>query len=126
MSLFDTERGKKKMNFTPIIDDFQISDVTYLDGRKEERPKKFAIEKYYNTEPTEVINAETGEKETKNRFRYVVGWLEWDSHESGFNFKSCGLRWLECEPTERAIKMICGFAEMMAYCIRAWEEEENG
>ena len=50
LSLFDTERGKKKMNFTPIIDDFQISDVTYLDGRKEERPKKFAIEKYFQVQ----------------------------------------------------------------------------
>ena len=113
------------MIYTPIIDDFQIADVTYLDGRKEEHPKRFAIEKYYDTEPTEVINVETGEKVAKDRFCYVVGWLEWDSHESGFNFKSCGLRWLECNPTENVIKMILGFAEMMTHCIRAWEEEEN-
>lgn len=112
------------MKYTPILDDFQIQDVVYLDGHVDERPRKFDIVKYYDTEPTEVINT-TGEKELRDIFCYTVATLEWDSHESGFDFNSCGLRWLECEPTKRVIQMILKFAEMMTYVIRGWEEKEN-
>ena len=113
------------MKYTPIVDDFQISDVAYLDGHVDEHPRKFDIVKYYNTEPTEVYVVETDQKEIKDRFCYTVAWLEWDSHESCFDFNSWGLRWLECAPTERVIQMILKFAEMMTYVVRGWEEKEN-
>lgn len=58
-------------------------------------------------------------------FCYTVATLEWDSHESGFDFNSCGLRWLECEPSKRVIQMILKFTEMMTYVVRGWDEKEN-
>ena len=74
-------------------------------------------------EKTEI--AKLAIKEIKDRFCYTVAWLEWDSHESCFDFNSWGLRWLECAPTERVIQMILKFAEMMTYVVRGWEEKEN-
>lgn len=101
--------------YTPIVEGFQIRDITYLfcENKYPENPKKFDIVKWVDCEPFETINGRTGEKEIINKYCYSVGTLDWDEHEPCFEFQSIGLRWLEANPSNKVINMILGFCKMM-------------
>jgi hypothetical protein len=103
--------------YTPIVDGFQIRDVTGIRFEScyapPENPKKFDIVKWGECAPYTAIDGETGEERQTIKYCYSVGYLEWNPKEPCFEFKSVGLRWLESNPTERVIKMILGFCSMM-------------
>lgn len=87
--------------YTPVVDGFQIRDVTYVDGRVDEYPELYDIVKW------------------NGDHCYTVATLKWNAHEPCFEFQSCGMRWFEAEPTERVIIMVKRFASM-AHC---WMED---
>lgn len=104
------------MDYTPILDNIQIRDMVYLYIEDEEKnkeknknnpPKEFDVVQWH-----EINSIETNNMTTK-KYCYSLGKLIWDDKEECFDFKSCGLRWLEAKPSERAIDMIIGFCEMM-------------
>lgn len=103
--------------YTPIVDGFQIRDIIGIGFENcytpPENPKRFDIVKWEECEPHMSIDDDTGEKRQITKFCYSVGHLEWNPKEPCFEFKSIGLRWLESNPTERVIKMILGFCNMM-------------
>ena len=100
--------------YTPIVDGFQIRDIVYLGLDSDYKiENKFDIVKWVKCDPHNVIDGKTGKEKTIDQYCYSVGCLEWDKKEEGFNFESIGLRWLKSNPSERVIKMILGFCDMM-------------
>ena len=106
------------MSYTPIVDRFQIRDVTYLGGSPPQDKIKFDIVKWVDCDPMEVINIKTKQKEIQTRYCYTVAWLNWDEKEECFDFNSCGLRWLEANPSQKVIQMILNFANMMTEILK--------
>lgn len=105
------------MDYTPILDNIQIRDMVYLCIEDEEKnknnpPKEFDVVQWHEINSIETINMTTNNMTTK-KYCYSLGKLVWDAKEECFDFNSCGLRWLEAKPSERAIDMIIGFCEMM-------------
>ena len=78
--------------------DFEIRPVKSLDGVID--TKRFELVKWYDHNPVPVTDGRTGEKKMSTRSCFVVAWLEWNAKEPCFEFKSCGLRWLEAHPDE--------------------------
>lgn len=74
-------------------DDYEIRMPTYLDGHKDY--DRFDIVKWEDTEPYEAIDWITGEKKTYTNHCYTIAMLEWDNKYSGFEFRSCGVRYLD-------------------------------
>ena len=82
---------------------FQIRDVNYIGKPPTDIPPTFDVVKWechnarkviktlYNTEPSE---------DCLEEYCYTVGTLEYNAKEPCFEFKSCGLRWLEAHPDE--------------------------
>ena len=105
------------IEYTPIVDGFQIRDITYIEAEPFDENKnnlyKFDVVKWEECEPHEVIDEITNKRKVVTKFCYSVGFLEWDKKESCFEFKSVGLRWLEANPTEKVIKTIIMFCKMM-------------
>lgn len=105
------------MDYTPILDNIQIRDMVYLcieDEENKSNPvKEFDVVQWHEINPIETINMITKKKEITKKSCYSLGKLVWDAKEECFDFNSCGLRWLEAKPSERAIDMIIGFCEMM-------------
>ena len=108
------------MYYTDRVDGFQICDPTYFthDGKPlHPTPPTFDIVKWEQHEPIKVTAAERVDgkwvcrEEISTENCYVVGWLKWDTHEVCFDFESCGLRWLEANPTEAVVQMVLDFAE---------------
>ena len=103
--------------YTPIVDGFQIRAIISIGSENcytpPENPKRFDIVKWEECEPHTAIDGETGEERQITKYCYSVGHLEWNNKEPCFEFKSIGLRWLESNPTERVIKMVLGFCNMM-------------
>lgn len=115
------------MNYTDRVDGFQITNPTYFthDGLPlKPTPPTFDIVKWEQHEPMEVTAVERVDgkwvckKEISTESCYVVGWLEWNTHEGDFYFQSCGLRWLEAEPTKAVVQMVLDFAEKKRQEIR--------
>lgn len=79
--------------YTDIWNNFQIRQPIYLDGHF--NPNEFDIIKWYDHEPYEVIDAYTGEKKKSTRSCFSIATLKWDTKNHSFDFKSCGLRYLE-------------------------------
>lgn len=75
------------------LGDFAIRDVVYVDGHS--NPNKYDIVKYEDHEPLIAIDCDTGEKKVLTRSCFSIGTLTWDEKEGGFEFKSCGLRYLK-------------------------------
>ena len=104
------------IEYTPIVDGFQIRDIVYIGSDSDynyEVEKDFDIVKWVKCDPYNVIDAKTKKEKTIDQYCYSVGRLEWNKKESCFEFKSVGLRWLEANPTEKAIKTIIMFCKMM-------------
>lgn len=112
------------MDYTDRIDGFQIRDVCYFGKPPRDSPPMYDIVKWVQTEPYEAIDVRTGKRKNVVEYCYSVAALEWERKESGFDFKSIGLRWLESKPTERIIEAILDFAEKKTQEILK-EEKEN-
>lgn len=87
--------------YTKRYKGFQIRDVSYLGEPPTNMPLTFDVVKWesYDT-PQEVIDLLDGEKKMREEYCYSVGNLEYNAKEPCFEFKSCGLRWLEAHPDE--------------------------
>ena len=64
---------------------FQIRDVAYLGEPPTDIPPIFDVVKWDSNGSI-------------NEYCYTVGTLEYNAKEPCFEFKSCGLRWLEAHP----------------------------
>lgn len=96
--------------YTDEWNGFQFRQPTYLDGHFE--PHKFDLVKWKDHEPIEVIDWVTGEKRMSSRSCFTIGTLIWDKKEYGFDFESCGLRYLEYR-VDGLEKFILDFCETM-------------
>ena len=104
--------GIKNMTrvYTDIWNDFQFRAPTYVDGHFE--PHKFGLVKWVYHEPYEVIDWYTGEKRMSTKHCFSIGNLIWNEREPGWEFNSCGLRYLE-ERIDGLEKFILDFCDMM-------------
>ena len=91
-----------------IWNDFEFRPPTYLDKHFE--PNVYALVKWQEHEPYEVIDLDTGNKRMSTRNCFVIGSLIWDKKEPGFDFESCGLRYLE-ERVDGLEEFILNFAK---------------
>lgn len=98
---------------------FQFRAPNYLDGRH--RPYEFDLVKYHDHEPIEVIDLYSGKKVMRTRSCFSIGFLTWDPKEYDFEFKSCGLRYLE-HRIDGLEKFILDFCEMMEKELMREEE----
>jgi hypothetical protein len=73
--------------YTERYKGFQIRGMTYLGEPPTNIPPTFAIVKWDT-------------KDDGKEYCYSVGYLEYNAKEPCFEFKSCGLRWLEAHPDE--------------------------
>lgn len=96
--------------YTEEWNGFQIRQPIYIDGHFE--PHRFDLVKFEEHEPYEVIDWYTGEKKISTRSCFTVGTLVWDSKDYCFDFKSCGLRYLE-HRVDGLEKFILDFCETM-------------
>ena len=102
------------MNYTGIVDGYQIRDVTYIGLPPKDTQPTFDIVKWEDCEPHRAINLETGEERTVTRYCYSVAFLEWDRHEGWWRFRSVGTRWLEAKPTDAVVNMVLTFCDVKA------------
>ena len=79
--------------YTDEWNGFQFRAPTYLDGHFE--PYKYDLVKWEDHEPYEVTDWHTGKKKMTTRHCFSIGSLTWDKKDCAFDFKSCGLRYLE-------------------------------
>ena len=84
---------------------FQIRDVAYLGEPPTDIPPTFDVVKWECYDAQEVVQLPNGEsillnKNNLEEYCYTVGTLEYNAKEPCFEFKSCGLRWLEAHPDE--------------------------
>lgn len=101
--------------YTDIWNNFQFRAPTYLDGHF--NPHQFDLVKWVDTEPYECVDWYTGEKKVSTRYCFVIGCLKWDQKEPGFDFESCGLRYLE-HRIDGLEKFILDFCETMEKELR--------
>lgn len=99
------------MEYTDIVNGFQIRDVTYIGKPPKDTPPRYDVVKWFDCEPQKVRDLMTGEMKTMTRYCYSVACLEWDRHEEWWQFLSAGTRWLEANPTEAVVNMILKFCE---------------
>ena len=101
--------------YTEEWNGFQFRAPAYLDGHFE--PNKFDLVKWEDHESHEVIDFYTGKKKMSTRSCFTVATLIWDEKEPGFEFESCGLRYLEYR-VDGLEKFILDFCEMMEKELR--------
>lgn len=103
------------MNYTDIVNGYQIRDVTYIGLPPKDAPPKYDIVRWYDCEPHRAINMMTGEEMTVTRCCYSVAFLEWDRHEGWWRFHSVGTRWLEeldqKRVTDAVVNMVLKFCD---------------
>ncbi len=99
------------MEYTDIVDGFQIRDVTYIGLPPKDTSPRYDIVNHVDCEPYEAINVETGKRQTYTHYVYSVACLEWDRHEGWWRFRSVGTRWLEAKPSEAVVNMILKFCD---------------
>lgn len=91
--------------------DFEICRPTFVGGKiPKEYENDWDIVLWQDHDPIEVTDGRTGEKRISTRGCMSVAFLRWDNKEGGYDFESCGLRWLEYG-TEDAAKWIYAFAQ---------------
>lgn len=96
--------------YTDEWNGFQFRAPTYLDGHFE--PHEFDLVKWVDCEPYKAIDLYTGKNKISTRYCFTIGTLTWDKKECGFDFESCGLRYLE-HRIDGLEKFILDFCEMM-------------
>lgn len=116
--------------YTERVDGFQIRDVSYFGKPPADAPICFDVVKWYPEKKphigTVVHITEGGEWTTQEEmiaeYCYSVGFLEWNSHEPCFQFRSVGLRWFEEKPSDAVIDMILNFCAEKEKEIEGMEE----
>ena len=93
--------------YTEIYKGFQIRDPVYIGEPPKDIPPTYDIVKWFKNDPDHC---------------YTVGWLIYDEKEPCFNFKSCGLRWLEEAPDEDVCKWIIRWCD---YKLIELDREDN-
>ena len=96
--------------YTEIWNGFQFRSPVYIDGHFE--PNKYDLVKWVEHEPEEIWDLSAGKKRMSTRHCFSVGFLVWDPKEPGFEFESCGLRYLE-HRIDGLEQFILDFAEKM-------------
>lgn len=96
--------------YTDEWNGFQFRAPSYLDGHFEQH--RFDLIKWEEHEPYEVTDWYTGKKKMSTRCCFTVGTLIWNPKELGFEFESCGLRYLE-HRIDGLEKFILDFCDMM-------------
>lgn len=99
------------MNYTDIVDGYQIMDVTYIGLPPKDTPPMYDIAKWVDCEPQKAFDWRTGEEKSVTRYCYSVGRLEWDKKEGWWRFKSVGTRWLEAKPNDAVVNMVLKFCD---------------
>lgn len=104
--------------YTERLHGYQIRDAVYLVRPPKDVPVTFDIVKWVECEPKEIMSYEQNsrgtyemKKKIMTEYCFSVAVLEWNAHESWFEFKSVGTRWLEENPEEDVIDMIMKFCE---------------
>ena len=97
--------------YTERYKGFQIRDVTYLGDPPTNIPPTFDVVKWESDTPIEAIDIVDGKRKTFTEYCYSVGHLVYDPKEPCFEFKSCGLRWLEAKPDEDVMNWILKWCE---------------
>ena len=102
------------MNYTGIVDGYQIRDVVYIGLPPKDTPPRYDIVRWKDCElPQTVRDLMTGEVKTMTRYCYSVATLEWDK-DGWWQFKSVGTRWLEENPPKAVVDMVLKFCEEKA------------
>ena len=96
--------------YTDEWNGFQFRAPVYLDGHFE--PYEFDLVKWEDYTPREVIDGFTGEKKMSSRSCFSIGKLIWNPKAYGFDFESCGLRYLEYR-VDGLEKFILDFCDTM-------------
>lgn len=97
--------------YTERYKGFQIRDVTYLGEPPTNIPPTFDVVKWESDTPIEAIDIVDGKSKTFTEYCYSVGNLIYNPKEPCFEFKSCGLRWLEAKPDEDVMNWILKWCE---------------
>lgn len=104
--------------YTDEWNGFQFRAPVYIDGHFE--PYKFDLVKWEDHEPYEVTDLYTGKKRISTRSCFSIATLIWDKKELGFEFQSCGLRYLE-HRIDGLEKFILDFCDTMEQQLRQQE-----
>lgn len=98
--------------YTEEWNGFQIRQPIYIDGHFE--PYQFDLVKWEKHKPRKVTSLETGKEFMSTKTCFSVGCLIWNPKEEYFDFKSCGLRYLEyrIDGLEEFILDFCKTMEM--------------
>ena len=84
--------------YTERYKGFQIRDVVYLGDPPQDAPLQYDVVRW--------------EKDNGGRdYCWSVGHLEYNAKEPCFEFKSCGLRWLEAKPDEDVMNWVIKWCE---------------
>lgn len=114
------------MKYTERVNGFQITDPTYLGRPPKDTPIRYDIVKWVKyPEPVKAVVIEEGKSkgiQEVSEYCYVVGQLEWDKKDGGFDFRSIGMRWLEAKPDEAVVQMVLDFADQIG---KQLSEEED-
>lgn len=90
------------------MNEFGFSRVLFWGSDRDVFPHKIHVVKWVNCEPMEVYSVEKRAYTKTTTYCYVIGSLEWNSHEPCWEFKSIGTRYLE-DGTEELNKWILDF-----------------
>lgn len=91
---------------------FQFRAPAYLDGHFE--PYEFDLVKWQRHKPHKAIDLVTGKEKMISKSCFSIGKLIWNPKDECFDFKSCGLRYLEhrIDGLEEFILEFCKTMEM--------------
>jgi hypothetical protein len=111
------------MSLPPLrFKDFEIRPT--VSGKGEPVPGKWEVVTWYTMEhPIEVFNAKTGKEELRDRFCYVVAFIEWNEKEPCWEFCSVGTRFLE-DYVDGVCEWILKVLELFDVTRRAGESNE--
>lgn len=75
--------------------EFGLSKVVFFGSDKDVFPYRIHIVKWEECKPTETYSLTELKYKTVTSYCFVIGELEWDTKEPGWDFRSLGTRYLE-------------------------------
>ena len=110
--------------YTERFKDFQIRDCVYLGEPPADDKYKYDVVKWNKYDkPVEMTDLKTGKKKDVYESCYTVGTLIYNPKEPCFEFKSCGLRWLEAFPDEEVNEWIIRWCRYKLWEITREEDD---
>ena len=97
---------------------FEIRPTCFLDGHTD--PKRWDVVKWYDHDPIEVTEWETGKKKFSTRSCYSVASLTWDEKERCWELESVGMRFLR-DYEEGLCELILKWTEL-ASLVKEFED----